>query len=229
MYGNSLFSKQVTRQVNEGLGQVEITGYTWLYTAVALPGYFLAAFTVDRAWLGRKRLQTGGFVIVGALFFLIGGIMPILKEPQNTGIFVFLYCLATFFYQFGANSTTFLIPAEVFATPVRARCHGMSAMSGKLGALVGEQGIAQMLDTIGLSPMFYIMGGIALAGAATTAVLIPDSRTLDLEAEDRSFIKAWLGEEGAEKFFQTSQRNADAVDELELQLSQQDLDPHQQP
>ena len=91
MYGNSLFSKEVTTQVNSGLSAVQVTGYTWLYVAVALPGYFLAAFVVDRPWMGRKRLQLGGFVLVGFLFFLIGGIMPILERPENTGIFVFLY------------------------------------------------------------------------------------------------------------------------------------------
>ena len=225
MYGNSLFSKEVTRQVNEGLSQVDITGYTWLYTAAALPGYFLSAFTVDMAWMGRKRLQTGGFILVGLLFFLIGGIMPILKEPQNTGAFVFLYCLATFFYQFGPNATTFLIPAEVYATPVRARCHGLSAMAGKVGALVGEQGIAQMLTAIGLAPMFYIMGAVAIAGAALTVFMVPDSRTLDLQEEDRKFVKGWLGERKAQEFFEQSKRDIDAVDNLEMQLSMQGINP----
>ena len=96
--------------MNNGLAPIQITGYTWLYVAVALPGYFFAAFTVDLPWMGRKRLQLGGFVLVALLFFLIGGIMPTLEKPENTGIFVFLYCMATFFYQFGPNSTTFLIP-----------------------------------------------------------------------------------------------------------------------
>jgi MFS family permease len=212
MYGNSLFSRQVTQQVNSGLSELSITGYTWLYTAVALPGYFFAAFTVDRAWMGRKRLQTGGFILVGLLFFIIGGIMPILQEPQNTGAFVFLYCLATFFYQFGPNATTFLIPAEVYATPVRARCHGLSAMSGKIGALVGEQGIAQMLDKVGLSPMFYVMGSVSIAGAALTIFMVPDSRTLDLVEEDQKFICAWLGDDKAKQFFQQSNAASDAVD-----------------
>lgn len=222
MYGNSLFSKEVTAQVNAGLGAVQITGYTWLYVAVALPGYFLAAFTVDRAWMGRKTLQCCGFIFVGFLFFLIGGIMPILEEPSNTGIFVLLYCLATFFYQFGPNSTTFLIPAEVYATPVRARCHGISAMSGKLGALVGEQGIAQMLNTIGLAPMFYVMGAVSLAGALLTIFLVPDSRVINLEVEDQTFVRGWLGDDAAQKFFAQSQRNMDdAVDELEKNLSVQ--------
>lgn len=203
MYGNSLFSKQVTAQVNSGLSTIEITGYTWLYTAVALPGYFLAAFTVDYAWMGRKRLQAGGFILVAFLFFLIGGIMPILKEPQNTGIFVFLYCLATFFYQFGPNATTFLVPAEVFATPVRARCHGMSAMSGKLGAIVGEQGMGHMLDKLGVQNMFYVMGAVGILGAILTIVLVPDSRTMNIEEEDERFVEQWLGKEGADQFFKT--------------------------
>ena len=83
---------------------------------------------------------------------------------------------------------------------------------------MGEQGIAQMLDSIRLTPMFYIMGAISIAGALTTAFLVPDSRTLDLRAEDQKFVEGWLGKEGAEKFFERSRRNMDAVDRLKSSL-----------
>ena len=47
-----------------------------------------------------------------------------------------LYFLSSFFGQFGPNATTWLLPGEVFPTDIRATCHGISAATGKVGALV---------------------------------------------------------------------------------------------
>jgi len=46
-----------------------------------------------------------------------------------------MYFLSSFFNQFGPNSVTFLVAAEVYPTPIRATAHGFSAAVGKLGAL----------------------------------------------------------------------------------------------
>jgi PHS family inorganic phosphate transporter-like MFS transporter len=55
-----------------------------------------------------------------------------------------LYCLANFFQNFGPNVTTFVIPGEVFPTRYRSTAHGISAASGKLGAVVAQVGFARM-------------------------------------------------------------------------------------
>lgn len=36
----------------------------------------------------------------------------------------------------GANSLTFIIPAEIFPTTYRCTCHGISAAAGKVGSMV---------------------------------------------------------------------------------------------
>ena len=69
-----------------------------------------------------------------------------------------------------------------------------------------------MLDKVGLSPMFYVMGSVSIAGAALTIFMVPDSRTLDLVEEDQKFICAWLGDDKAKQFFQQSNAASDAVD-----------------
>lgn len=48
-----------------------------------------------------------------------------------------LYGLTFFFANFGPNSTTFVLPAELFPTRVRSTCHALSAAAGKAGAIVG--------------------------------------------------------------------------------------------
>lgn len=47
-----------------------------------------------------------------------------------------LYCLANFFQNCGPNTTTFIIPGEVFPTRYRSTAHGISAAFGKLGAVI---------------------------------------------------------------------------------------------
>lgn len=46
-----------------------------------------------------------------------------------------MYFLSSFFNQFGPNTTTFLVAAEVYPASIRATAHGFSAAIGKSGAL----------------------------------------------------------------------------------------------
>lgn len=50
---------------------------------------------------------------------------------------------------FGANATTYIIPAILFPVHQRGTCHGISAAAGKLGAILGAQTIVflQVSDT----------------------------------------------------------------------------------
>uniref|UniRef100_A0A7N1A1S8 Major facilitator superfamily (MFS) profile domain-containing protein n=1 Tax=Kalanchoe fedtschenkoi TaxID=63787 RepID=A0A7N1A1S8_KALFE len=54
--------------------------------------------------------------------------------------FVVIYSLTFFFANFGPNSTTFIVPAEIFPARLRSTCHGISAASGKAGAIIGAFG-----------------------------------------------------------------------------------------
>ena len=60
--------------------------------------------------------------------------------------FVFLYCLANFFQNFDPNTTTFVVPGEVFPTRYRSTAHGISAASGKLGAIVAQVGFGKLVN-----------------------------------------------------------------------------------
>ncbi|URD95954.1 phosphate transporter [Musa troglodytarum] len=48
-----------------------------------------------------------------------------------------MYGFTFFFANFGSNSTTFIVPAEIFPARLRSTCHGISAAAGKVGAIVG--------------------------------------------------------------------------------------------
>jgi PHS family inorganic phosphate transporter-like MFS transporter len=60
-----------------------------------------------------------GFTMLTICFAILAGAYQVMKQ-NATWAFVFVYALAQFFFNFGPNSTTFIIPAECFPTRVRS-------------------------------------------------------------------------------------------------------------
>ncbi|CZT10666.1 probable high-affinity phosphate permease, phosphate-repressible [Rhynchosporium graminicola] len=103
-----------------------------LVCAGAIPGYWVSVTTIDT--LGRKTIQIMGFIILTILFCIIG-----FAYHQLSGhALLALYVLAQFFFKFGPNSTTFIVPGECFPTRYRSTSHGFSAASGKVGAIIAQ-------------------------------------------------------------------------------------------
>ncbi|KAG8772536.1 Inorganic phosphate transporter pho84 [Ceratobasidium sp. 428] len=118
-----------------------------------IPGYWATFLFIDH-W-GRKRIQLMGFTILTLIFVCMGfgwdRMVCDTCTPQPTkgakGAFVFLYCLANFFQNFGPNTTAFIVPGEAFPTRYRSTAHGISAASGKLGAIIAQVGFAQLVKS----------------------------------------------------------------------------------
>ncbi|KAH6671951.1 H+ symporter [Halenospora varia] len=116
-----------------------------LVCAGSIPGYWISVFTIDT--LGRKTIQILGFTVLTVLFCIIG----FAYKSLSSGALLSLYILAQLFFNFGPNTTTFLIPGECFPTRYRSTGHGLSAASGKIGA-IAAQVMAQPLYTKGAAP-----------------------------------------------------------------------------
>lgn len=102
------------------------------------PGYWFTVFFIES--IGRYLIQLVGFFMMSAFMLVIGVKYEYLKE-ENKWMFAVLYGLTFFFANFGPNSTTFVLPAELFPTRVRSTCHALSAAAGKAGAMVGAFGV----------------------------------------------------------------------------------------
>lgn len=103
-----------------------------------VPGYWFTVAFIDI--IGRYFIQLMGFFFMTV--FMLGLAIPYnhwIKPGNHTG-FVVLYALTFFFANFGPNSTTFIVPAEIFPARLRSTCHGISAASGKAGAIIGTFG-----------------------------------------------------------------------------------------
>lgn len=154
-----------------------------LICAGAVPGYWFTVFTCDT--IGRKPIQLAGFTILTALFFAIGFAF----HKLTSGGLLALYVLCQFFFNFGPNATTFIVPGECFPTRYRSTSHGISAASGKVGAILAQVLIGP-LRTKGapagsnaspwLNNVMKIFAGFMAAGIFTT-LLIPETKRKTLE------------------------------------------------
>ncbi|GLJ42663.1 hypothetical protein SUGI_0884360 [Cryptomeria japonica] len=105
-----------------------------------IPGYWFTVALIDR--IGRFAIQLMGFFFM-SLFMFVLGVKYEYWKMHKIG-FVVLYALTFFFANFGPNSTTFIVPAEIFPARLRSTCHGISAAWGKAGAIVGAFGVGHM-------------------------------------------------------------------------------------
>jgi len=164
-----------------------------LNSGVALIGYYFAAFTIDRKWMGRKRMQAFGFFMIGILFLFCTVFYNKLIQPANIHAFQFLYYFSSFWGQFGPNATTWLLPAELAPTEVRSANHGFSAAVGKAGALVAGVVFGRVSDR----SKFTISAVCGLVGAILTWIFIPDLTGLDLREGDKRWLAVLDGKHSA--------------------------------
>ncbi|KAF1975307.1 MFS phosphate transporter [Bimuria novae-zelandiae CBS 107.79] len=188
-YGNKLFQNEFIKVITPNNHSV-MTG--WLYNlinvGVSLCGYYLASFLIDNKLYGRKWMMIVGFMADFILFVVPAFNFKFFTSPQHVHAFQAMYFLSSFFNQFGPNSVTFLVAAEVFPTPIRATAHGFSAAVGKAGALLASV-LYNYIDT---QTKFYVVPWFGLAGALLTWLFLPDTTGLDLKEQERrwSYIRA---------------------------------------
>lgn len=162
-------------------------GWLWniLNVGCALVGYYLAAMLIDHRFYGRTRMQAVGFIAIFILFIISASLFTELQKPGTPiKVFQFMYFFSSFWSQFGPNSTTFLLAAEVYPAPVRATAHGFSAACGKLGALMPTV----IYNYVSNGTKFWIVSWFGLIGFLLTVVFVADTTGLDLREQERYWI-----------------------------------------
>ncbi|KAF9975974.1 Inorganic phosphate transporter pho84 [Modicella reniformis] len=156
-----------------------------------VPGYWFTVFLIEK--MGRKRIQFMGFAMLTILFIILSAAFHQLKTIVP--LFIGIFTLAQFFFNFGPNTTTFVVPGEVFPTRVRATAHGISAASGKLGAILATFLFNKLVEIGGkpgehafLPEVLGIFAGIMALGFLFT-FLIPETKGMSLEEIEQRGMK----------------------------------------
>ncbi|CBF89954.1 uncharacterized protein ANIA_00217 [Aspergillus nidulans FGSC A4] len=101
----------------------------------AVVGNLIAIFTIDR--LGRRNIQLNGFFWLYILNIVVGTSFCHPEQRTDSSALVVYISLCQIF-NFGPNTTTYILPAELFATRLRCTCHGLAAAAGKLGSVIAH-------------------------------------------------------------------------------------------
>ncbi|KAJ3233094.1 phosphate transporter [Chytriomyces hyalinus] len=153
--------------------------------AGTVPGYWFCVAFIEK--LGRKPIQYFGFFVITVCLAVLAALWDDIKLQQTQ--FLVVFTIAQFFFQFGPNTTTFVVPGEVFPTRFRSTGHGISAACGKVGAILGIQAVGPYFTEnarIVLAVFAIIM---ATGGAATWLIPETAGKTLEeLSGEDDVII-----------------------------------------
>lgn len=102
-----------------------------------------------------------------------------IHTSSSAGLII-LFTLSQLALTSGPNITTFLNPVELFPTRVRGSAHGISAASGKCGAVLTAFAFGSVVDSIGLRGALGLFSGIMFLVALVT-LWIPETKGMSLE------------------------------------------------
>jgi MFS family permease len=175
-YGNTLSLPSILKQVApHATLETKLAWTLGIFLLFALPGYLLAVVRMDR--IGHRRLQLIGFAVMAGCFAVLGAVPGL---TATAGPFLAIFGLSYFFIEFGPNTTTFVMPSEIFPVSQRTTGHGIAAGIGKLGAFIGVFLVPHLQSSIGLRGMLGIAAGAAGLGYLLTLVLPePAQRSLE--------------------------------------------------
>ncbi|ORZ01002.1 phosphate:H+ symporter [Syncephalastrum racemosum] len=147
----------------------------------SVPGYWISVFTID--YLGRKFIQIMGFTMLTIMFVILGfAYNPILE--CSVALFIVLYTITQIFFNFGPNTTTFIVPGECYPTRYRSTAHGISAASGKVGSIIAQVAFGLLKDRGGsnawINHLLQIFALFMLTGIFSS-LLIPETKGKTLE------------------------------------------------
>jgi len=159
--------------LNDAMSRSSVWQQAWF--AMATSGFAIIGFGAGHVLITRAsrfQMQFWGFAATGMVFATVGA-WSVSQMQLKGGILLIFLGLMFFFLNSGPNITTFILPAEVFPTRVRATCHGISAASGKIGALVGTALLSPAEAAFGMGAVYFACAILAMLAAFATYLFTP--------------------------------------------------------
>lgn len=160
--------------VASGYGLVKSFGYVLIITAAQIPGYFSAAYLVDR-W-GRKStliVYLLGCAVSAALF----------GQASSPAQVVLLGSLISFF-NLGAWGVVYTYTPESYPTALRATGSGWAAGVGRIGGILAPMVVGRVLGAWSgrQDIVFAQFAGVVLLGLLAVACLGEETKGKSLES-----------------------------------------------
>jgi MFS family permease len=171
LFGPSLFAK--------GLGLAPATFALISSLVFVIPGALIGVGLIDR--IGRKRLQTLGFLGAAVMLALFAGLHAQAMAMPAFGMLLFgLYSLLI---TAGPNTVAGAGILGVELSPTRIRTIGQSitVVGGRIGASISAFLFPLLFGVLGETGVIALLAGVSVVGAVATMLLIPETAGRSLE------------------------------------------------
>jgi MFS transporter, putative metabolite:H+ symporter len=166
-----IFTWMPTLLADRGLTEVRSNEFFFLSTVAQIPGYFSAAWLVER-WGRRPTLVT----------YLVGtAIAAFLFGRAGTGTDAFVYASLMSFFNLGAWGVVYTYSPELYPTAIRASGAGTAASVGRLGGIIGPFITPVLVTALNQSGVFALYTAILLVVAFVVLVLAEETKGRSLE------------------------------------------------
>ena len=169
-YGIFLFLPSVL--FGRGLSEVRSNEFFFLSTLAQVPGYFSAAWLVER-WGRKPTLVT----------YLLGtAVAAVLFGQAGAGTEAFIWAALLSFFNLGAWGVVYSYTPELYPTAIRATGAGVAAAVGRVGGIIGPL-ITPVLvqDYLGQTGTYVMFMVVLVATAAAVWALAEETRGRALE------------------------------------------------
>ena len=154
-----------------GLSEVRSNEFFFLSTIAQIPGYFSAAWLVER-W-GRKPTLVAYLFGTALAAFLFGN--------SGTGSDAFIYAALLSFFNLGAWGVLYTMTPELYPTAVRATGAGVAAAVGRVGGIIGPFLTPVLVPILGQSGVFALFMVLLVVTALNVWLLAEETKGRSLE------------------------------------------------
>jgi putative MFS transporter len=154
-----------------GLSEVRSNEFFFLSTFAQIPGYFSAAWLVER-W-GRKPTLITYLLGTAAAAFMFGN--------AGTGTDAFVYAALLSFFNLGAWAIVSTYSPELYPTAIRATGAGIAAAVGRIGGIIGPFLTPVLVPIFGQAGVFALFMVVLVVTALNVWLLAEETKGRSLE------------------------------------------------
>ena len=165
----------------QGFTVVKTFEYVLIMTLAQLPGYYCAAWLVDK--IGRKYTLSA--------FLLFSGVASYFFGHASTAAALMMWGSVMSFFNLGAWGVLYTYTPEQYPTAIRALGSGWAAGFGRFGGMAAPMMVGALLArSFGFASVFYMFALVFAAVAVIVTSLGVESKQKDLESISERLVKA---------------------------------------